>query len=241
MSLKSVTGSGGVISTTLCLQTGSQDGGKGGWQWWAGAGPCVCKLSPQGHKTFSCGMMETTYSLSALLPPSALQASGLLCCFSVTHGQEIWAWPRAQSHLSCLDVMAVRRGTNCWISDWSTGPLFLTISFSFLNHSSPVYVFLSCSASFSHSSSLFPALLLLLFSLVSLRRRGDPGVSSQESVRWVVQTTGKMFHFFFFFSLLLHLSNSPLHLSIRVWDCRSPPDWAGWRFFDADDRGRVFS
>lgn len=33
------------------------------------------------------------------------------------------------------------------------------------------------------------------------------------------------------FFFLLHLSNSPLHLSIRVWDCRSPPHWAGWRFF----------
>lgn len=94
--------------------------------------------------------------------------------------------------------------------------------FSFLNHSSPISVFLSCSASFSRFNSL-PTSPSLSFS----SETGDPGPLSQEPVRWVVQTTGKMFHFFF---LLLHLSNSPLHLSIRVWDCRTPLDCASGRF-----------
>lgn len=38
------------------------------------------QLSPQGHLTFSCGMMEAAYSLSAL-PHSSLQAPGLLVVF----------------------------------------------------------------------------------------------------------------------------------------------------------------
>lgn len=224
MSLKSVTGSGGVISAALCLQMGRRDGSEGGND--ELVLDHACKLSPQGHITFSCGTMEAAYSFSALLlscplrrhqtPPVVFFWSHMGWRFELdrelNHISTPWMCHGSAQRHKPLDISLEHRGSfSIPLS------LFITISFSFLNH-------FSRSASFSLCDSLpTPP----FFSSLSLWRRGDPGVSSQEPVRRVVQTTGKMFHFFF---LLLHLSNSPLHLSIRVWDCRSPPDWPGSRF-----------
>lgn len=76
---------------------------------------------------------------------------------------------------------------------------------------SPLFISRHLLLFFNHCSARFCLSVLLCFFLalcstplspllsLSLWRRGDPGVSSKKPARWVVQTTGKMFHFFFFF------------------------------------------
>lgn len=204
MSLKSVTGSGGVISATLCLQTGRRDRGRGGND--ELELDQAYKLILQGRVTFSCGIMEAAYCLSSL------QATGLQVVFfflSVTHGQEIWAWPWAQSHPRSLDVMAVCRGTNRWISDQNTGAVF---PFRFLRSSPslfsitppPVSVFLPRSDSFSHSGSL-PTTPSLLppERLTRVSRLRDPTVGCSDKREN-----------FFYFIRVSHLCTPPIECEI---------------------------
>lgn len=104
--------------------------------------------------------------------------------------------------------------------------LFSPSLFSFLSHSLPLSVslcfFLSLQLS-SYPSFFSPPPSPLLFSLT-----GWPGclISGTSAVGCSDNRENVPFLFF----LLLHLSKSPLHLSIRVWDCKSLPDRAGWRF-----------
>lgn len=180
----------------------------------------ACKLGPQGHITFSCGTKAAACCLSPLSSCSVLSSLQAAVVFSSGH---TWTGDLSLTESSITSPLA-------WMSwhrtEAQTVGYQIKTQGSFF-HSS-LFISRHLLLFFNHCSARFCLSVLLCFFLalcstplsprlsLSLWRRGDPGVSSQKPARWVVQTTGKMFHFFFFFSLLLHLSKSPLHLSIRV-------------------------
>lgn len=185
----------------------------------------ACKLSPRGHITFLL-WHDGSSLFFRCSPPLLSSPPGLASrCFfpSVTHGQEIWAWPRAQSHLHSLDMS--------WLcTEAQTAGYQIRAQGLFFHSALFVYRHRLFSQSL-FSLCFFLSLLLSSHSSLSSPSLFGDGVTQVSRLRneygGFVQTTGKMFHFSF---LLLHLSNSPLHLSIRVWDCRSLPDWPGSRF-----------
>lgn len=79
MSLKTVTGSGGVISTALCLRMGRRDGDEGG----GGVGMRSWSWTTRINSAFgSCNLLLWHYGSSLILSPLvSLQAQGLLVVF----------------------------------------------------------------------------------------------------------------------------------------------------------------
>lgn len=155
---------------------------------------------------------------------------GLLAVFfyfffpsSVTRGQEIWAWPWAH-HISapwmswlCAEAQTVGYQIR------TQGLLFQ--STFFFSHRHVSHSFLSfCLALILSLARGFPPLPSLPDSLPSPCEDGGlPRVPRLRNQRGgLFRQPGKF--------LLLHLSKSPLHLSNRVWDWRSWPDWACSRF-----------
>lgn len=191
MSLKSVTGSGGAISAALCLRPGRRDGGEGGWGIDELVPDHACKLSPRGRVTSSCGMMGAAYSLSSC-PAS---------CRCRSHAERRFKLDRGLNHISaawmsCLCTEAQTTGYQIK----TQGPIFHSPFFishhPFLFSQSLLAPFLSFRLALflPRAPTLFSPLLPVSLRLL---RQGDPGVSTQEPARWAVQTTGKMFHFFF--------------------------------------------
>lgn len=164
------------------------------------------KLSPQGRVTFSCGMMEAAYPLPLRSPPVLLVVfvghtwAGDL---SLTEGSITSPLPGchacARRH-EPLDIRLKHRGPSLHFS-----PSLSIFSIT----ARPVSVVQSCSVSFScFDSPLTPPSCLPLF-----RDRVTRASRLRNQRGGLFRQPGKCSISFF---LLLHLSNSPLHLSIRV-------------------------
>lgn len=129
----------------------------------------------------------------------------------VTRGQEIWAWPWAQSHLGSLDVMAVCRDANRWISDKNTGAPF-PIHFLLFSPTrfSLVSVFLLRSDSFPRSRFL-PLSSSPTLSRLPVKTGGDPGcLVSGTSAAGCSDNREN----FFYFIWVSHLCTSPIECEI---------------------------
>lgn len=218
VSLKSLSGSGGVISAALCRHTGKRDGGKGGW----------------GMMSW-CWIMRVNSALRVIEPSlvawwkqpivqylSAPHRFPVLCFSHTWAGELSLTKSSITSPLSCPCVEAQIVGYHIktqWI--FLHSPLFTSHHLFHFSQSmlAPLLFF---------SLALFLFLAQTLFSLSLLGNRVTPASSPQNQCGGLFRQPGKCSISFFF--LLPRLSNSPLHLSIRVWDCKTLPDWAGWRF-----------
>lgn len=117
MSLKSVAGSGGVISPALCIKTGRRDGAEGGWgtmSWcWIMRVNWALGVTDPSLVAWWRQPIESLCSPPVLSFP-LLQAP-LPCCLSPSHMGRTFELDQELNHISTL--MPVCRGTNCWLSD----------------------------------------------------------------------------------------------------------------------------
>lgn len=165
MSLKSVTGSGGVISTMLCLPTGR----KGTEVREEGNDDLepdhVYKLGPQGQINFSSGIMEAVYSVFSPVLFS-LQAAGLLVVFhSHMEGGDLSLTASSITSLlpGCHGCVQRHKPLDIRLEHW--GSFFFPISLFSSSPQPPPHPFLSlCFALILCSLlQLFPS--FLIFSL----------------------------------------------------------------------------
>lgn len=168
-SLKSVTGSGGVIST-------------------------ASKWAEGDRSSRGCRMMSWCWIMRVNLTPRGWGGGSENFLLwpdgsSLVYPLSLWAWPRARSRL----LPGMPGGNTASLLQ------VLSIHLSRLNQFWPSFCF-----------------LVLLYFSTSLVRDGETGAPSVASGSDNQESAPVLF-----LVLLLHQSYSPLHLSIRVWDCRS--------------------
>lgn len=157
--------------------------------------------------------MEAAYSFAALLLSCPLRRhQALLVVFSVTHGQEIWAWPRAQSHLHSLDMSWLCTEVQTAGYQIRTQGLFFHSTpfvyhhlFLFSQSLFALCFFLSLLLS-SYSSSFYPSLFGDGVTQVS-RLRNECGGLFRQAGKCSISS-------FFYFIWVTHLCTSPLECEI---------------------------